>query len=372
MDDELAFGMLDQLRREVVRRGDRRWFAELVEALRDRLPEVFNKSASYYLNWCLLDALAEDRYDALPALARDLAVRAGQDIDTVNLSLDYLRYHGQLDLLVECSRIAWPVVKSSTNIVPWGVTEFAKRAVHYEIFHYLEHTSSPGPADPALLDRIHFLIEDPRADYLGDFLVNVTGTSGREWRTEDFALSSPRSKHRDDWDDDEGENEEAPEQGEINLFRLITEFVGYLRREEGVPFTRGDLVSQELTRYFTRRRAGNLDPRPSMLEQMMHPDRKLPKPRDPTHPLCPDRVTLDVHLGSLMGMMSGRYHAAAALFQAMPAWLRFLESRRLINADISKKVRTQLLPIHEQLLGLWEQYTGDPHLYRQEQECFAQ
>ena len=59
----------------------------------------------------------------------------------------------------------------------------------------------------------------------------------------------------------------------------------------------------------------------------MHPNRKLPKPPRPAHPLCPERVTLDVHLAGMMGMMSGLYHTAAALFQAMPAWLRFLESR---------------------------------------------
>ena len=50
----------------------------------------------------------------------------------------------------------------------------------------------------------------------------------------------------------EDDEERTPDQGAINLFRLITEFVGYLRREEGVPFPRGDLVSQELYRYFVR------------------------------------------------------------------------------------------------------------------------
>ncbi len=153
------------------------------------------------------------------------------------------------------------------------------------------------------------------------------------------------------------EERQTPDPGAINLSRLINEFVGYLRREEGVPFPRGELVRQELYRYFMRRHEGDLDPRPSMLEQAMHPERKLPKPPRPAHPLCPERVTLDVHLAGMMGMMSGLYHSAAALFQAMPAWLRFLESRRLIDAGTRRKVTEELLPLHASLLRLWEQYT---------------
>ena len=35
------------------------------------------------------------------------------------------------------------------------------------------------------------------------------------------------------------EERETPDPGAINLSRLISEFVGYLRREEGVPFHGG-------------------------------------------------------------------------------------------------------------------------------------
>ena len=130
-------------------------------------------------------------------------------------------------------------------------------------------------------------------------------------------------------------------------------------------------MRHELYRYFMLRNEGDLDPRPSMLEQAMHPQRKLPKPPRPAHPLCPERVTLDVHLAALMGMMSGLYHSAAALFQAIPAWLRFLESRRLIDAGTSRKVVNDLLPLHATLLRIWERHTDDPVLYRQGQEWLA-
>ena len=75
--------------------------------------------------------------------------------------MEALAYHGQLSLLVEAFRIALPSVRTSTNIVPWGVTRFMNMAGDYEIFDYLERTSSPDPADPVLLDRVSYFVKDP-------------------------------------------------------------------------------------------------------------------------------------------------------------------------------------------------------------------
>jgi hypothetical protein len=368
MTDDLAFEMLSIIHTDAMNSGGRTRFTKCVGALRERLPQVFDQGAHFYLSWSLLDALAESRHDVVPSLTRELAARAGRNIDIFNRATDALAYHGQLSVLVEARRIAWPVVKSSNNVVPWGIHAFAETGVTHEIFDYVEHTASPDPADVVLLDRVRFFVEEPSEDFLREFIGDLTGHSGREWRADDFAFRRRRKRSRDDWNTEEEEETNIPDQGAINLSRLISAFVGCLRREEGVPFPRGELVRQELYRYFMRRNAGDLDPRPSMLERAMHPNRKLPKPPRPAHPLCPERVTLDVHLGAMMGLMSGLYHSAAALFQAMPAWLRFLESRRLIDAGTSRNVAAELLPLHALLLEVWQRYTDDPLLYRQGQE----
>jgi hypothetical protein len=356
--------MLNTIHTDAVKSGSRTCFAECASVLRERRPEVFEEDAHFYLSWCLQDALAENRQEVVSSLARELAAYAGRDIDTFNRTAYILGYHGHLSVLVEALRIAWPLVKSSDNVVPWGVTEFAEKGVSHEIFDYLEHVAAPDPTDAGLLARVHFFIEDPREDFLREFIDDLMGKSGREWQADDFALRPSRKRSRDDWEEEERPD---PDQGALNLSRLISTFVGYLCREEGVPLPRGELVRQELYRYFLRRNAGELDPRPSMLEQALHPQRKLPKPPRPAHPLCPERVTLDVHLSGLMGMMNGLYHSAAALFQAMPAWLRFLESRRLIDSGTSKKVMKELYPLHATLLEVWERYTEDPLVRRQEQ-----
>lgn len=147
--------------------------------------------------------------------------------------------------------------------------------------------------------------------------------------------------------------------------------MGYLHREEGVPFTRADLVRHELGYYFMRRNEGSLDPRPNLLEQIQHPNRKRPKAPPPVHPLCPERVTLDVHLTGMISGFNMKYHVAAAFCQALPAWLRFLESRRLIDAATREKVTANLRPLNDTMLEIWEKFTGDPTLYRDGQALQA-
>jgi SEC-C motif len=364
MTDDMAFEMLVRLHSDGINRGDRARFPEYVGALHEQRPEVYEQSAHFFLSWCVLDALAENRPEAVASLTRELAARAGRDIDIFNRTVDFLAYHGQLSVLVEAFRIAWPGVKSSDKIVPWGVSEFMNIGADYEIFDYLERTSSPDPADPVLLDRLKFFVEDPREDYLREFISDLTGKSGREWRADDFVLRRPRRSARDEWDDDD-EEPDARDPAAINLSRLINEFVGYMRREEGAPFPRGQLVRNHLYSYFVQRHGGKLDPRPSMLDQALHPERKLPKPPRPAHPLCPERVTLEVFLAGLISTFNGMFHAGAAVFQAMPAWLRFLESRRLIGADLRRKVANEFLPLHATLSQVWQSYLDDPTLDRQ-------
>ncbi len=362
MDDELAHEMLSVLRPDTIKAGERSRFAELVETLRQRRPEVFEEGAHFYLSWLLQDAVAEGRPELVRALALELAARPARDFDRVHRSLDMLAYHGQLGVLLEAVRVAWPGVKSSSDLLPWAITDLAATGADYEIYDYLERTASPDPADPDLIERIRYFVEDPDLDFVSRFIGDVTGRAARTWTVADFALKPPPRRSRRDWDDDD-EEAPAPDEGARNLSRLIAEFVGYLRRAEGVPFPKGELVRDELYRYFLRRHEGSLDPQPSMLERVVY-KRTLPKPPPPAHPLCPDRITLDVCLGGLLGMLNCLYHPAAALFEVMPAWLRFLESRGLIDVDRRVKTVEELRPLHVDLLRLWESFTEDPALYR--------
>jgi hypothetical protein len=107
------------------------------------------------------DALAVNRLDAVASLTRELAARAGSEIDIFSSVFDALAYHGHLDALMEAMRIAVPGVRASTEILPWGVGTFMNLGADCEIFDYLEHTSSPDPTDPLLLGRMNDLSRSP-------------------------------------------------------------------------------------------------------------------------------------------------------------------------------------------------------------------
>ena len=368
MDEMMAVEMLEVIHAEAAKSHIRSRFADCVAALRERLPAVYEEHADTYLSWRLEDALAEGNQDVVAVTARELAPLTGDHIDTVHRDVEALAYHGQLPVLVEFFRLAWPGVKDSKkDIFEWAIREFAGSGIDHEIFDYLEHTTAPDPADPGLLARVHFFTDDLREGYLDETIADLTGRAGRAWQLSDFALR-PLKEDRDERSR-RVRGPSKPDPAVKNLSRLTTEFVGYLHSVEGVPFPRGELFRAELVRYFLRRHEGELDPQPSMLARAKNPQLKLPKPPAPLHPLCPERVTFDVHLGGMMGMLSGRYYLAAALFQAMPAWLRFLESRQLLDADTRGKVLRNLLPIHEQLLDLWKRF-ADPLLARQEEQLW--
>jgi hypothetical protein len=355
MDGDLAFAMLNRLHEDLVARGERARFADLVGTLRARRPEPFADRAAFCLAACLTDALADGKLDVVPGLARELGATAGANIDTVSRALDALAYHGQLAALLEAFRAGWPGVRDSANVLPWAIDDFAARGAVYEVFNYLEQTASPDPADPALTERIKFFLADPDPAYLPEFIADLTGKSGKTWKAEGFILKPPHQR-RGQREDDKAAN---------NLARLTCQFVGYLHYQEGVPFPRGQLVKPELIRYFLDRHAGELDPRPSLLEQARHPHKKLPPPPRPIHPLCPERVTLDAQLAGMLGMFNCLYHKAAALFLAIPAWWRFLESQQLLAAETHRKNLAELLPLHGQLLSLWKDFDEDPTLLRE-------
>lgn len=365
MNDEAAFEMLNRLHEDAVARGERERFGRMVDTLAERRPELYQQSDHYYLSWQLLDALAGGRPDVL-SLTRALAGKAGRDLDVVNGGLVALAYHGQLTALVEAMRIGWPLMRESDNVMGWAIGEFAEAGVAYEMYAYLEGASSPDLYNSELLERIRYFVEDPRLEYVTEFIGDVSGNVDCAWAMADFTLNPPKKqRRRDEWGDEDDEASEPHEdRGTRNLFRLITQFVGYLRRVKQVPYPRGELIRHALHSYFIERHRGDLNPRLSMLDQAMHPKKKLPPPPKPSHPLCPERVTLDVFIGQMFGFMSAQHHKAAALFGVIPAWLRFLQSKKLIDDEQLARTLEELRPLHADVLRLMENYTDDPTLYR--------
>jgi hypothetical protein len=369
MDGEMAFEMLNELFTETAQRGERSRFDTLVENLRGRRPEVYAEEAPYCLDWRITNALVAGRPELVRTLVRELAPLAGKQIDHFNRVESRLAYYGQLSTLVEAMRLGWPYVESSTDIVPWGIREFAGRAVAYEVLDHVEHAGAPASADPGLLARLKPYMEIDAAS-LAAHLAHFTGRAGRQWTKGDFKFAPARALSRRDWDDDAAhEDNSAPAQPdrEMNFYHLTVEFLGYLHRVEGVSYTRGELGRRELWRFLMDRDAGNLEHRESMLEAMQRSLNEA-RPRRPTtkfqryeHPLIPDWERLDLFLAGMLDFLNPLHYRVAAAFEIVPAWLRFLESRGLIDADERARGIHDLAGIADDLRPAFDKFP-DPAL----------
>jgi hypothetical protein len=363
MDEENAFEMFNTLFYATVEHNERHRFEELVNKLRERLPDIFAEEAHYLLDWQITNALAEGRSNDVLPLAQELAQTGGKHLDMFTHTLDMLDYHGQLPVLLEIMPIAWPAVKSSSGYFEWAIDEFASRAADYVVFDHLERNPSLEADDPGLQEQLGFYLEDMDQEAFANFLDHLTGRTKRTWTMDDFGFERQA----------QGKKAKKPtktaklsEEARDNLYDLTIEFLRYLRREENVPYTKGRLARWQIYQYLVDRHAGELKPQENIFDTMRRGGKgKRPKPktRYPDHWLCPDRGTLDRFLAQLLGFLSGRYHEAVVTVEMIPAWLRFLESRRLVDADQREETLQNLRGLDTELLKVVKDHS-DPALAR--------
>jgi hypothetical protein len=104
-----------------------------------------------------------------------------------------------------------------------------------------------------------------------------------------------------------------------------------------------------------------------MLEAALRPRkqrRPTPKRRQPAHVLCPDYETFDRFLAQRMDFINPQWYKVAATSELVPAWLRFLESRGLLEAERHHMTRQELNTLGPSLRPIWERHTEDPNLQR--------
>jgi hypothetical protein len=367
MDGEMAFEMLHDLFRYTIEHGERHRFDALVRGLRERLPETYAAEASFFLSWLITNALVEDRSADVACLFLELASLAGKDIDIFNRAEEMIAYYGQLPVLVDSMRLALPAVKSSSDVVPWGIDEFCNRAISYELLHFADQTPDPSVQSERLLEQLEFYsVIDPKQ--VAEYFAHLSNQHPKLWTMDDFVISPP---HRNREEEAEmraiAQNVDQPN-GELNLYHLTIEFLGYLRRVEGMPYTKGELGRRELHRFILDRHDGKLEYRESMLqsaqrEKDRRKGRRLPSNRKYgryENILVPDRDRLDRFLAGLLDMMNQLYHRTSALFEIIPAWLRFIEMHGLIDAEARMQTLGDLIPVAERLGKIFSQYTDDP------------
>ena len=363
MDDDMAFEMLNQLYSSAVNSGERDRWDGLADQLRERFPEVYAASSVYYRHWSILNAVASRRPERVRELALEIATTAGDDVDQFVRMMDMLAWHGYCGTLGEAMHIAWPLIRDSPDVL-WGRDKFSSCGADCIVFERLERNSKLDGRDPELVEQVKYYGEDLQLNHFAEYIRYLSGQKQRTWVLSDFEEPTQRRGRRREPDpDDDRPSQTDSTDHHAALAYLLDEFVNYARHQEGVPWTKAALARKNLRSYILDRREGKLEERASMMESIMNPKRKSRrKPRVPDHPVCPDLETLDRYFASLLHFMNPQLYDVAGTFVLIPAWLRFLESRGLLDADHSQEILTDMRQLHADLLPLFEFHRNDPSL----------
>lgn len=357
MDKEMAFDMLSTIYPAAIKNNQRDRFNELIDSLKQELPKVYESNAVYFLDWMIETAVIETRQDDVSSLLNELAPIASQQIDIFNEILDRLAYHGYQAPLFEAMKTAWENVEDSPDVVPWGISQFAGRAFNLAVFEYIEnHAGEINPQDPELIKTITRFVPAPNMEKFTKFVEHVSGNVKGQWILADF---DPKSKHL------RSQKTKRPKiVARENLYYLSVEFLCYLRQQENIPFSKGEMAQQQLLDYFAERSKGDLVKEPSSLEKGKSPGKpRSKKPPPPEHILCPDAATLDVFLARFLDFIEPEHHRLAAMIELIPAWLQFLEARYLIDKEMHQRALADIREkIVKTLLDIYDRAVTDPSL----------
>ena len=356
MDDEMAFEMLSEIHSEGTKRNESGRFVELLQRLKKQMPLVYENHAIFYFDWMIDCAIKEARNDDIFSLLKEMGPKANQNIDIFNYTFDKLAYYGYQSPLLETLKIAWKNVEDSSDIVPWGIEEFAEKGVDYAVFDYIENHTEINPNDPELVKMAHKFFHALNIKEFTTYINCVSGKEKGEWILEDF---DPKSKRRKLLP-----MNHPKKSAEKNLYFLSLEFLHFLKKEENVQFSKGRLAQLELLDYFDKRNRRELVEEPGLLEKLASPGKHKPKKQPlPKHILCPDSFTLDVFLGGLLHFLNPQHYKLAATIELIPAWLKFLETRQLINKmlhdETIQNIRANLI---KTVLDTYDHAIPDPFL----------
>ncbi|MEW6751021.1 MAG: hypothetical protein AB1505_08580 [Candidatus Latescibacterota bacterium] len=242
----------------------------------------------------------------------------------------------------------------------WGAEELAQRGYDWALYDHLERHPGASATDPELLAAVEFFTKtDP--ERLANYLSLLGGREERAWSLEDFRMERARRPRRSAAKD---EAETRIDPGAQNTYDLTVEWLGWLRREEGIQYLRGQMAHNGLFDYLAERHAGELQPRQTApgaaRERRRRKGGRAVVP--PDHPLCPDRETLQRYLEEQFECATSQVCRAAALYGLIPAWLRFLEARRLLDPERRQRTLHELGALHAWVEEELSPFQDDPAL----------
>ena len=363
MDDEMAYGMLSAIFYNGPKSPESSRIEEFVGLLRERLPDVYAASRQFYLHWLILNANASHKPERLLELAGEIAEIAGDDVDIYSQVVHLLAYHGYLEALSKASRIAWPLIKVSKDIM-WGQREYAIWGAKCVLYQALERTPDLDGGDPQLIEQTKYFLDDLQPGWLKGYVDQTSGRASRNWSLSDFDIKPTKKTKANRKETRDIRQETNQTTGEDALFKFSYEFVGYAHAHDGFSYTKAELARQNIVSYLIDRKAGRLETKELAKNKVQIPD----------HPLCPDRNTLSRFLTGMLTMLNFQNYDVVATMELLPSWLRFLETRGLIEPARRESTIADIGNLHTELLSEFGPSNEDPILaenFRKWPENFA-
>lgn len=351
MDDEMAFSMLNELFFQTIKHDERDRFDALTESLRERDPRVYQENVEYILEWRITNALVSGRFDLASALTRKLAPIVHQAFDIWSHVREQMAYYGQLPALIEALRLSWPSIRDSREIKPLAIGEYRAYCAHLETLNYLEEAGEPRIEDQAFLERLRFYMDDDENfDYAKHSLLIdcLVGRNNHPWSLDDFKIKLHIQPQRNDEEILKTLLASGPNYGLLHLSELTARFIHYLHNEEGTSYVKAELARDEIYTLIAKREMNRSRPG------------RARKRESPGNPLALSSQDLEARLELLLESLIPSPYKAAALMESAPAWMRFLESQQLIDADLCRRRLRDFEPIADTLIETLERDPTDP------------
>ncbi|MFZ0544020.1 MAG: hypothetical protein WAM60_01185 [Candidatus Promineifilaceae bacterium] len=345
-DDEMVFEVTNDLFPKAVEAGEIERYKQLLNQLEETVPDAYNEELGYILEWRIQIALMEEDEAALERYFNQFSPLAGDKWDTYYRVIRALAYHGKLEILYQGMRQARPYVAEGGDLLTWANKEFTAKVADLEILYQTDRNPDLRSDNPLLQQHFAEYELTISPEKMSHLLGYCTGHEKLSWSVADFILSNNK-KRRD------GVNE--------NYLYLFSAFTHYAHEEEGIALTKAKMVVDELKNYFELRHKGELDKTVNDDGRRRKRKRKQRNKQIVSdHPLCPDAATLDTFMARLMGFMSFRYYEAAALFELMPVWLRFLTKYDLLDEETRQWVVQSLSYLKGHLVQIADSQLSDP------------
>lgn len=357
LDGELAFEFFNDLYPVTIERGEREEFAALVSLLRAKQLQVYMEEIHWFWDWAITNALALEDDAALQHAANELFKHGGESIDAFFPALNCLRYHDRRDVLLKA------MDNHGLQLVPERYIGNVKYEIN-QIFSnllvldYIETHAQNNLLDENGLDQLCRALTPYAGEVLRDdlesFVARAGGITSGEWTMDDFQFAPPPPQL--EWfEEEEEETERDP--AVAHLLDLSFEFLYYAHQTENIPLTKADLAREELVKYILKRHRGELVD----VEPLGRSGRKKRKKIE-TNILLPDHRTLDRYMLRFLEVLSTRAHASAALFELVPAWTRFLQSKALISQGEGHDALRSMQALSQSMAKLVEAQIEDPLL----------